>query len=112
MTYDWTYGTSLEELTLLPEGTRWALDATPAIRKSVGFVVVDPATYEDMQVLGSMWEAWIRESARLAELARRGFLGRVRCARCRRRLRCVYAEVDGRHYGLDCYLATFGEALA
>lgn len=43
------------------------------------------------------------------QLASYGFLGSVRCARCRRRTRCVYtAEIlDGRPYGRSCFAVAY-----
>lgn len=53
---------------------------------------------EDAEALSaSLNEMWRR-----LELANRGFLGLVRCSRCRRPVRCVYAA-SGTVFGIPTY---------
>lgn len=69
----------------------------PPIRKLSTTIPVSREALEDAPYIRSMFEAAMR-AGRLYEL---GFVGRVRCVRCRRGTRCLY-RVGDFLYGRTC----------
>lgn len=66
--------------------------------KQTAMLSVTTEFMEDRAHMQEAFGEWMRE----LELARRGFLGLVRCDWCNRKLRCVSLAIGGRFYGRDC----------
>lgn len=89
-----------------------------SLRPIVVFLTVSEELLEDLPAMRADLDEWMRR----AELASRGFLGSVRCDRCRRRIRCVfvvdYVRLHGLHFrtsrgdvgffGESCYRIAVG----